>query len=239
MIDPRHTRQNQRDCVDNARNIIRQSQQRWDRRLAVEDRGFSFSDDYLQGRLWFAIELNGPWRDGKVKLLARIRAKVAIVEDGPAVSIRQGDSDQAADGDQEPMFIEVGKLIEGPQGFVPSIVSAYLIDDEVVERLGDGLLFRSLLNGAYKSLPFVADREKHLTAALDIGPCCRRIAMIQRRAEIGYGISKDEGKLWSEWLTSELNRVRISIDAKRVSIRRNISGESFEFADVLFGPFNL
>jgi hypothetical protein len=52
---------NKEKCFDHACDIIHKAKERWDNRLIVNARGFSFSDEYLKGRLGLLVEIDGPW----------------------------------------------------------------------------------------------------------------------------------------------------------------------------------
>lgn len=79
------------DLADDDSDIVREAKQRWNNRLVIEDAGFSFADAYLKGRLWIALEFDGPWSSREYKLIARMAAEEGVHNSKIAVAV--GDND--------------------------------------------------------------------------------------------------------------------------------------------------
>lgn len=230
--------------VNYGSNFCNESEKRWNSRLAVEETGFSFANNYRQGRLRLALELDGPWSRRDYVLLACLAGKEAVGDSHLSMTIRDGDPGECGDSEQEPVLIYVGELVEAAYVPVPSaVVGLYLVSKKSLKCLGDGALFCSLIDGLYKAVTVVPDGKEYLSAGYMRLPDGSRVTVIESGSKISDRITEDEANNWVNVLGSKLNatlaRLKIKLDAKNVSILRNRGNGVLQCSDVLFGPIYL
>ncbi len=135
------------DLADDDGDIIRDAKKRWNSRFPMENGDLSFADAYLQGKLRIALELkvNVMGQEDCIYLLACISCEGYIAENIGAnieIGCNCGDANQR---DNSSVLIQIGEFVKCGDCGVPSVVRLYVIDNSIPQRLGYGMLFRSLL----------------------------------------------------------------------------------------------
>lgn len=146
---------------------------------------------------------------------------------------------------QEPMFVQVVKVVQGPKGVIPSLVRFHNLHDEVSDCFR-GSMYRSAINSRYKFLPRYTNRELCMQVVGTESPIDDLIhGVIQRSSQIVERITDQESKcIRNELADFDLNSIvsgfRIVVDAETVTA---MCGKpvnlTVEIIDVLFGPLDL
>lgn len=146
---------------------------------------------------------------------------------------------------QEPMFIENVEPVEGPHGFIPSLVRLYGIHDETCDCFG-GLGYFSTSNGGFKFLPVVPNREPSVVIKF---PESNEHNFINREVQSGLEvmqcISNDKSEIIWDGLSHGcfkdiISSLRICLDTETVQVScLELADTRLKIVDVLFGPFNL
>ena len=149
--------------------------------------------------------------------------------------------------EQEPVLIEDIQIVQGPKGVIPSLVWLYDIHNEVTDCLR-GLMYQSAINGRYKFIPRLAERESGVVVVSMKSPKDDFIDQnIQSSFQIVQRIAKDEGQVSSVWdYARHLNfkhivsSLKIVLDRKRVNCTVNQQiAAGVKIHDVLIGPLDL
>lgn len=228
------------DRTDHVSDIIRKAQERLDHGRLMEDARLRLADGYVDIPLWIAMEFEIERSD--FKFLACLCSERHFIERKAAGTERSDNARNGRDGNQKAVFVRVGKLVQCGESWVPSVIGFYLIHNDVLERLGYGPLFVSLLNGRYYTLPCIPNWEENLTGLFRFTQC-GRVRMVESGSEVCDRISKDEIDGRINGLADELERPEPSF-----RIRFNMDGSfgfdkiesvPFKIIDVMYGPLNL
>lgn len=213
--------------------------------LTIE--GGFWSEKYRNQGLSIALDIEIPCGMEDIHSAKPIMTKDNRLGRVLALISKAGDADLSnlAGGNQEAMFVQNIKLVETPEGPIPSFIRLYRVGDEPRDFWG-GSLYRSITLGIFKVFPLATKREIDLGSFFpgDSGYCFIG-EQIKRRTKIVDSVPDDEGRnFWkrlsnsdAEGLVSSL-RVFIDADTIKVSILERLE-HSPKILDVLLGPLDL
>ena len=231
------------DCLYDARDDLRKLMQRWDERLTFE--GASLWKEYAKGRISVVCYVHTGACGNCLESAASIHSKRNIGE-SITVIVMCADTGNLGDADcrdQQSVFVHDIKLVEGPEGIIPSFIWLYDIDDQIADTLPRDLYF-STVDGCYKFLPRVADRKGCVFGG---GSACLEDYVvshdIKRGPQVMNGVAEDERNVIGQRLRIQCEHVlpsRVYIDMKfvEISFEERDKGR-IQLVDVVVGPFNL
>jgi hypothetical protein len=162
------------------------------------------------------------------------------------------DSHDLVGWNQQLMLVHNVHFVNGPESKIPIFVGFYRIKNQIMDKVGDLLLFESTIKKGYKLLPCVRDWE----------PCpvrCEadtvnlndlKVQNVEGPSEIMESVPDDEcgfiEKFCCRFMDRDDERLYtvpsvVFFDGNRVKIRVGREGtqEVVQVEDVLFGPLNL
>lgn len=234
----------QRERLNRARDLIGDPMQRWNDRLVLEY--CSKVKEYRSGRMALILDVNVNVRGQsetagfvhEVELLTPVNRRMFIVLKADTV-----ESKKLEQWNEKLVFIPDVQIVESPEGVIPSRVGFYVVENEIVDRTGDLLLFQSTFKSAYKFLPRVSNwKASPIRGAADesvVENIQSAPKIVKRVAD--YQSRPVEGK-W-RWLDIDAKMIAASlgifIDADSVKVRIKEFGKSvINSVDVLLGPLN-
>lgn len=143
---------------------------------------------------------------------------------------------------QESVLIQDVKVVEGPDGTIPSLVGLYNIHDEVRDPFG-GLLYQPAINGRYKIIPCVSNGKSRIAVIPFQSSKDHLIdGKIQSSFQIMQGITDYEREVLGHnvndiSLNDIVSGIRIRIDANSVRATADeFVNPLVNITDVILGP---
>jgi hypothetical protein len=234
------------DACNQASDHFRDLTKRWENRFSFPDR--SLVEQYQNGRCALICDLKISPRQVVADKSSSSRDN--LVEHFFVSAIFNADTVDYVDvhdWKQEPMFIDVVKVVQSQQSTIPSIVRLYGIHDEVADCYGSAM-YQSAIDGRYKFIPRGFEREFSVIVVAFQRPKNNLIdGVIQSRFEVVQGIANDKGKLARRRrelhnldFENIISGLRIVLDSEYVKATyREYLDFTVKICDVMFGPFNL
>jgi hypothetical protein len=238
------------DCGDE----LRQLKQRWDNRLVFE--GLSLPEKYREGRLHISLDINldilssGEIKAYRVQYSAlphdHVDLIMPVVDEQAAIDNNVCDSDvrNAECRKNKKVLVCDIKLVESPDGVIPSSVRGYLISD-TLNYIGSTLQY-SILHRCYKMVPIVEESElRFISRDAAYRFDHRAVTDIERRADIVDRIADDKWNFPSERLVlaqAPDPLIGLDIILQRDAVEaRSCEGSKIgaKYLDVMIGPFDL
>jgi hypothetical protein len=230
------------DCLDDARDELRQLFERWDNRLVFE--GLPLAETYAEGRISIALYFQrGKRRRIEIPFSRSFKNQFLEFKDGFFVIFKAeiGEGNKPQYRDQDPMLIHNIQVVQSIKGIIPSTVRLYSINDEIAD-FGTHSLYFSTVDLTYKILPFFMERKFDFPVRAGNN---RAHHQVEGRVKIMDGISDNKrypiGNSLNK-LTSEdiIPRLSIILDVETVKVGfEKPRPEFYEIMDVLVGPFDL
>jgi hypothetical protein len=232
------------DCLHNARHELRQLMQRFDDSLTLEN--LSFVEDYIKGRLSLLCDLEIGLNRYHINLTALSYSKAKVKTITPIIfGVYPDKSNDIGNGDQQLMFVHDVKIVKSTQGFIPSLVRLYRIDDKFYDG-GVRSLYFSAVDGFYKFVSCVSKGELRLPVRCASSQGDNLTGhQVQGRMQVVDRISNNQGNLprhiiGSFELKDILSILRVYLDVKTIEVRLEKCEENaLKLIDVLIGPFDL
>ena len=232
------------NCLDGARDELRQLMQRWDNRLTLER--LTFAERYREGRLAVALELEFAGHRQHIYFTACVDSKGAIGEcrrSCTTVDVRQRGN---ADNRRQPeMFVTDIQAVQDEDGItIPSLVRLYDVEDQSND-IGASHLYLSAIKGGFQFLPVGTDWELDVFRAAPGAFDEFDRHVVKHGAKVMEDVAKPQLDFIGYWLRhcerQDVNaRIRIVLDRQTVRIRLQEFGElPIKLVDVLIGPFDL
>lgn len=230
--------------LNRALNLIGDPLQRWNDRLVLE--GCSKVKEYRSGRMALVLDCKVPVREkpDPAGLVHDVRSFLRNQVTFIVLKADTVESKKLQQWDEKLMLVSNVHIVESPEGVIPSRVGFYTVENEIVDRTGDLLLFQSAINGVYKRLPRIKNWEPRpvgRTADESV------VENIQSTPQVVKCVSDNqrrsvEGK-W-RWLNVDAKviaaclNVFINADSVEIGIKESGNG-GVNVVDVLLGPLNL
>lgn len=238
------------DTIDSATDEMREIAERWQNRLTVERH--TIAENYADGRLSLICDLNILVPD--TRIFGRCGVDDRPLNDcevfaSAVFAVNSPNVRNVFLRNQEPMLVFNVECIKTPEGFsTPSLVRLYGIHDEVEDGFGNPLplLFQSTIDGVYKFIPALADRETGVGVAgcsgLELNIAHNEI---KRTSEIVDSVANSKQDFFGRGLIhadlkNAISSLRIVLDQDTVRASvGELSRLSVKIVDVLVGPFDL
>jgi hypothetical protein len=231
---------------DHYRNILNL----WQDRLALE--GESLVEQYCRERFALILHceiLSVEGIERKHAFPTSIGNKNGLIVDDAFVVLKANTVNESPlkHWNNELVFVPDIQIVQGPDGVIPSFVGLYRVEHKLVDKIGDLLLFQSIIQSGYQFISRIADQKASVVRGNTVTfPDNIVPENVQSAAEIVKRIADNEGGfLYSQCTRIKVNRDPISM--LRVSLNTNsVMGyvahpheQSIKVTDVLLGPFNL
>lgn len=209
-------------------------------------KGLSYIEAYHEGILWIALEYHRRSGGTNVseeignsgsRFIALVNGNSNVVES--PVSNLCGNDNVLRSRDQYMVFIRDVEQMKTVKAHLPAFVRLYAVHDGVYNGIGQPSKTFMSIDGTYKRLPVLAEREQCISSNLSpVGFGDDAIGVIQRSAEIVNGVSEDCWGVLGE--RRRFPRTIISLGPETLDISFDERLEDFfEPTDVMFGPFYL
>lgn len=233
--------------IECLRDDLRHVRERWNNRLVLEDG--TFGERYLNGDIEVIACLDGDAGLNNAYLAIRIPADRTVLN---GIRANSGvDVFDLYDGnrrDEIVVFVTVAETCSGPEIKIRVPARLYVFDD-IPSKLGEGLLYQSVISGGFKVLPFSRKREMEFPAPTPC-PISRVDPKIKGFSKVVNGITDDWRKVVRDrlvWAVSDLKNIRLGKDSHRpsrtigdlVKIGGQGGRELNQVVDVFVGPFDL
>ena len=233
------------NCVHDARNELRELEERWDNRLTFEN--LSFVEKYRVGRLSVALYLNISGHTCKVQYSALANHQSAVGKSHrPDFGV---DVCQSSDGNrrnQQPVLVDYVETVQSTEGAIPSVVIGFYDIKQDGDDVGTRNLYFSPVNSCFKFLPCISEGEIRVTRWRSTRHRNDLTSHeIQGRAQVMDHVTDNQGNFTGKRLGHfELNeataRILLFLDVKTAKVSFDECGEyPIELVDMLFGPFDL
>lgn len=228
---------------------LRQLMERWNNRLTPK--GLAVLKEYIEGRLKIALELEIAGQVvGYTYLSVAINQDGTLLHDEGAVGsiepqVNECVSGSVDRGDEQVFVINVG-IVQSAQGLIPSVAKGpYFINEHKGHPVPDSL-FKSAMNGVYKFLPLIRERQTSpVRGYVSSHPNHVADHDIQRRSKIVDSVSNDQRNLPRRRLSDfdyelVLSGVSVFLEPEIAKFSlKVIPNQKGKIADVLIGPFDL
>jgi len=203
-------------------------------------------DDYIRGKLALLFEMRSRKRIDTIRRLLGNRQSVS----GRTITsvifhLNAADVDLSQSGDQKPMFVSVCKVVNGPDGCIPSIMRLYLLDKES-EKIGAMSVyvpfnklplkfFGGFINRKLGEVPIKRYESKRFDGL--------KPGIVQRAVKVVNRISDDQRDLLEKRFAQRMaelfcTSVRANIHSGGVTVFK-VGHQAFDLPDMYIGPLNL
>ena len=234
------------ECLDYARDELRELMQRWDDRLTAQ--GLSLVKAYVKGRCSVALYLDiGTGSE-------RAYVNYSATTDDESTARERYTADPRIDVSecgngryryQQSVLIRNVETVKCVDGVIPSFVRLYGIDDQI-DDVGPGDLYLSAIYGVHKFLPRISKRKVRPSIRGSSGERYDLASQeIESRTQIVDRVPDNERNFaWHGLglleLDNVLARVEIFLNAETAEVRIQEIGEHpIKLVDMLIGPFDL
>lgn len=233
------------NTFDDVADKFRQLLERWNHRLTLH--GQSLVEEYQRDRLTLVcdLDISGGLKHRHGSIARHNQVHIDPLVASIIFSAKANDRSNLHHWKQEPVFVKNVEIVKASEGIIPSLVRFYDIHDEVSDLFG-GLPYQSAIDGVYKAIPTLPEREcSVIVVPLQSSENDLIESNIQGTFEVVSGIADDEGKVvWKGFsyldlkaIVSSLN-VFINTETVKVSVGEGQDAR-VKIVDVLLGPFNL